>query len=141
MTQYMQSPEQDEDEFHNSFRLYLSSLEMLAATAEVQCELMGNYNVAWELKDEVSAGKFLVGRGYLSGEQEAWVQALSHALDALNTQVRPAGASKESYLSVMSHPGWEPMRYLAKEVIRQLAPLEPINAKYLGLATQASGKS
>ena len=137
----MHSPEQDEDEFHSSLRLYLSSLEMLAAMAEAQCDLMGNYNVAWELKDDVSAGQFLVGRGYLSAEQEAWVQALSHALGALNTQVLPAGASKESNLAAMNHPGWEPMRYLAKEVIRQLAPLEPINAKYLGLATKASGKS
>ena len=68
----MQSPEQDEDEFHNSFRLYLSSLEILAKAPEVQCELMGNHNVAWELKDEVCAGRLLVGRGHLTAEQEAW---------------------------------------------------------------------
>ncbi len=137
----MQSPEQDEDEFHNSFRLYLSSLEMLAEAAEVQCELMGNYNVAWELKDDACAGRFLVGRGYLTAEQEAWVQALSLALGALNTQVLPAGASKEANLAAMNHPGWEPMRYLAKEVIQQLAPLATINAKYLGLVNQGSSKS
>jgi len=55
--------------------------------------------------------------------------------------VLPAGASKEANLAAMSHPGWEPMRYLAEEIIRQLAPFATINAKYLGLANQGSGKS
>lgn len=137
----MQSPEQDEEEFHNSFRLYLSSVEMLAAPAEEQCELMGNFNVAWELKDEVQAGRFLVGRGHLTATQEAWVQALAEALASINTQVLPAGASRESNLIAMNHPGWAPMRYLAKEVIKQLAPFVPVNARYLGLAGKERGTS
>lgn len=137
----MQPPEQDEDEFHNSFRIYLSAVEMLSAPAEAQCELMGNYNVAWELKDDVCAGKFLVGRGYLTAEQEAWVQTLSEAMGAINAQVLPAGASKESNLLAMKHPCWEPMRYLAQEVIRQLAPFASVNAEYLGLPSKGPGIS
>ena len=139
MTQYIQSPLDEEEAFHNSFRYYLSSLEMLAASAEEQCDLMGNYNVAWELKDDASAGKYLVGRGYLTSEQEAWVQALSEALNSVNAQILPAGPSKEANLVAMNHPNWGPLRYLAKEVIRQLAPFAAINAKYLGTPSKDVG--
>ena len=117
----MQSPDEDEDDFHNSFQHFYSSLEMLAAPASEQCALMGNYNVAWELKDDVAAGRFLVGRGYLTDSQEAWVRALSAALESMNTLVLPAGASWDSNLLAMNNVGWEPLRYLAKEIIRQLA--------------------
>ena len=102
---------------------------------------MGNYNVAWELKDDASAGRYLVGRGYLTPEQEAWVRAFSEALNSVNTQVLPGGPSKEANLMAMNHPGWEPLRYLAKEVIRQLAPFASINAKYLGTPSKEVGSS
>ena len=61
----------DEEEFHNSYYYYVKALGMLAETAENQCQLMGDYNVAWELKEDVAAGKYLVNRGYLSASQEA----------------------------------------------------------------------
>jgi hypothetical protein len=131
VTHHTQPPLQEEEAFHNSFCYYLSSLEILAASATEQCDLMGNYNVAWELKDDASAGKYLMGRGFLNPEQEAWVQALSEALNSVDTQVLPAGPSKEANLAAMNHPSWEPLRYLAKEVIRQLAPFASINATYL----------
>ena len=43
----------DEEEFHSSFRIFLNAVEMLASPPEEQCRLMGNYNVAWELKEDV----------------------------------------------------------------------------------------
>jgi hypothetical protein len=139
VTHRTQPPLQEEEAFHNSFHYYLSSLEMLAASAEEQCDLMGNYNVAWELKDDASAGKYLVGHGYLTSEQEAWVQALSEALNSVNTQALPSGPGKEANLVAMNHPSWEPLRYLAKEVIRQLAPFASINATYLGTPSKEVG--
>ena len=35
-------------------------MKILAESPEKQCELVGNYNVAWELKDEVSSGLYLI---------------------------------------------------------------------------------
>ena len=70
----------DEEEFHSAFRVFLNSVEMLASSPEEQCRLMGNYNVAWELKEDVKAGKYLAGRSYLTPIEEAWVQALVAAL-------------------------------------------------------------
>ena len=128
----------DEEEFHSSYRIYLSALEMLAETPESQCQLMGNYNVAWELKEDVAAGKYLVNRGYLSASQEAWVVAMSAVLEAVNTLVLPAGASKEVNLLAMQDPNWEPLRFLAAQVVRQLAPFTESNSSYLRLGNSAA---
>ena len=123
----------DEEAFHNSYRGFAVSLRLLAAPAIEQCETMDNFTVAWELKDDVSAGAYLVGRGYLSPVQEAWVGALVGALAVADTQVLPSGASREANLAAMQSPCWEPLRFLASEVLRQLEPSTVTNALYLGL--------
>lgn len=128
----------DEEEFHSSFRVFLNAVEMLAASPEEQCQLMGNYNVAWELKEDVSTGKYLVGRGFLSEEQESWVSALVAACGAVNTQVLPAGSGLEVNLLAMRHPGWEPLRFLANEVVIRLASFSAQNSRYLGLGNNAA---
>ncbi|HRH81512.1 MAG TPA: hypothetical protein PLW81_10750 [Thiobacillaceae bacterium] len=110
----------DEEEFHSSYRIFINAVEMLAATPEAQCEAMGNFNVAWELKEDVTAGQYLVKRGYLSEEQEAWIEALVGALSIVNTSILPAGASKESNTAAMSSPRWEPARFMAKTVLERL---------------------
>jgi len=123
----------DEEEFHSSYRIFINAVEMLASPPEEQCEAMGNFNVAWELKEDVSAGQFLVKRGYLSDTQEAWVEALVGALSIVNTSVLPAGASKESNLVAMSSPRWRPARFMAKAVLEKLQDFTKTNAQYLGL--------
>ena len=128
----------DEEEFHSSYRIYLQALEMLAETPENQCQLMGDYNVAWELKEDVAAGRYLVNRGYLSTAQEAWVVAMAAALEAVDTLVLPAGAGREVNLLAMQNPNWEPLRYLAAEVVRQLAPFTELNSSYLKLGNSAA---
>jgi Asp-tRNA(Asn)/Glu-tRNA(Gln) amidotransferase A subunit family amidase len=128
----------DEEEFHSSYRIYLQALEMLAETPENQCQLMGDYNVAWELKEDVAAGRYLVNRGYLSAAQEAWVVAMAAALEAIDTLVLPAGPGRDVNLLAMQNPNWEPLRYLAAEVVRQLAPFTELNSSYLKLGNSAA---
>jgi hypothetical protein len=111
---------------------------MLAEAPENQCQLMGDYNVAWEIKEDVLAGRYLVNRGYLSASQEAWVIALAAALETVNTLVLPAGPGREANLLAMQDPKWDPLRFLAAEVARQLAPFTEANAKYLKLGSSAS---
>jgi hypothetical protein len=131
-------PATDEEEFHSSFRIFLNAIEMLASSPEEQCRLMGNYNVAWELKEDVQAGKYLVGRGYLTPNEEAWVKALVAALDPIDTQVLPSGSDTEANVTAMSHPYWVPARFLAAEVLRRLAASAAANAKYLQLPQSAA---
>jgi len=128
----------DADEFHSSFRIFLNAVEMLAASAEQQCEVMGNYNVGWELKEDVAAGQFLVGRGYLSATEESWVAALAKAVQIVNAQVLPAGPGKDANLQAMRHECWAPLRFLAREVHRQLSTFAESNANYLHLPTHAA---
>lgn len=131
-------PITDEEEFHSSYRIYINAVEMLATSAEEQCQIMGNYNVAWELKEDVSAGKYLVGRGFLSEDQESWVSALVAACGAVDTQLLPVGAGLDVNLLAMRHSGWEPLRFLAKEVVVRLASFSAQNAEYLGLGNNAA---
>ena len=128
----------DEEEFHSSFRIFLNAVEMLASLPAEQCRLMGSYNVAWELKEDVQAGKFLVGRGYLNPDEEAWVKALVAALEPIDTQVLPSGSGADANVMAMSHPSWGPARYLAAEVLRSLAASAASNAKYLQLPQSAA---
>lgn len=91
----------DAEDFLSSYRIFFEALRMLASSAEEQCQLMGNFNVAWELKADVQAGKYLVGQGYLNSEQEAWLLALVGALEAVPAQVLPAGAGRDTNLIAM----------------------------------------
>lgn len=128
----------DEEEFHSSYRIYLHALEILAETSESQCQLMGDCNVAWELAEDVAAGRFLVNRGYLSAAQEAWVVAMAAALEAVDVLVLPSGPGKDVNLLAMQSPNWEPLRYLAAEVVRQLEPFTALNSAYLKLGNRAA---
>ena len=127
------APEQDEEEFHSEYRVFFDALRMLAASAEEQCRAMGNFNVAWELKNDVQAGRYLVGRGYLEPVQEAWIQALCEAINAIPAQTLPAGDEWAANLSAMNHPSWIPLRVLAAHTIRELESFSAKNGRYLGL--------
>lgn len=124
----------EESEFHSGYRVFVQAVEMLALPAEEQCAAMGDYNVAWELKDDVQAGKFMVGQGYLSPEQECWLLALVGALEAVPAQVLPSGAGRETNLAAMNHPSWVPLRAIAALTLNALEPFTVENARYLNLA-------
>lgn len=123
----------DESEFHSGYRVFVQAVEMLSTSPEEQCELMGDYNFAWELKDDVKAGKYLVSLGYLTAVQEAWISALVGALEAVPVQVLPSGGGRETNLLAMQHPTWVPLRVIAGHVLKALEPFTLKNAKYLRL--------
>jgi len=124
----------DESEFHSGYCVFVQAVEMLSASPDKQCAAMGDYNVAWELKDDVRAGKYLVGLGYLTEAQEAWILALVGALDGVPAQVLTAGGGRETNLLAMQHPSWVPLRVIAAHVLESLKPFTLENAKYLHLA-------
>lgn len=120
-------------DFHSSYRVFAEALEALAAGADQQCEAMGDFNVAWELKDDVQAGKYLIGQGHLDSAQEAWISTLVCALDAVPANKLPAGAGRESNLAAMQHPSWIPLRVLAAIALDALSAATAGNVRYLGL--------
>jgi hypothetical protein len=122
-----------EEEFHSDYRVFVNALEMLGYAPEQQCAAMGDVNGAWEMKSDVGAGKYLVGRGYLTAEQESWICALVGALDTVPVQVLPAGAGRETNLVAMRHASWVPLRVIAAHVLDVLKPFTAENARYLHL--------
>ncbi len=123
----------DESEFHSGYRVFVDAVEMLCSPPEKQCAAMGDYNVAWELKDDVRAGKYLVGLGYLTEAQEAWILALVGALEGVPAEALPSGAGREKNLIAMLHPSWVPLRIVAAHVLDALKPFTFENAKHLHL--------
>ncbi len=124
----------DESMFHTGYRVFVQAVEILSTSPAEQCELMGDYNVAWELKEDVQAGKYFVGLGYLTQVHEAWIYALVGALEGVPMQVFPSGAGREINLLAMQHPTWIPLRVIASHVLKALDPFTLKNAKYLRLA-------
>ena len=111
--------------FENSYNYFIQALEVLAESAPVQCEMMGNYNVAWEVKDDASAGAYLFncpsGRR-LSEEQKHGILDLVEALERVPSTELPSGAAPEDNLAAMNHPSWEPLRKQATALLGLLAP-------------------
>ena len=125
-------PIEEADAFHNAFRTYFMAVETLAAEPEDQCEQLGDYNVAWELKSDVQSGRYLLKRGHLSAEEEQLIESLAFVLEEVNTQALPAGAGREPNLRAMSHPSWAPSRSLARTAQPVLARAAQRSAAFLG---------
>jgi hypothetical protein len=49
----------DLDDFENSYRVFKESLEVLAASPEESCNLLGHFNVAFETKLDLESGPYL----------------------------------------------------------------------------------
>ena len=113
----------DLEAFQNAYLYFVSAVGTLAASPEQQCEWMGDFNVAWELKDDVSAGKFLVGREMLSPAQENAILRLVSSLQAIPSSVLPAGSGREVNLKAMQDPSWSSLRVEAARLLKQFATL------------------
>ena len=77
-------------EFANAFFYFLKTLESLSEDASRQCEVMGNFNVAWELREDAITDANTVlalPGGRLSSEQREAVGRLLAALRAIPESV------------------------------------------------------
>ncbi|KAB8172514.1 hypothetical protein FKV24_014605 [Lysobacter maris] len=124
-------PSSEEEARHITYRTFLHTLEALAAAPETQCELMGDFNTAWEMRDDALAGHYLMGTGFFSAPQESAVLELLAAVRPIPVNDMPAGSGRAVNLAAMRHPAWEPIRDMARNLIMTLAPLTEINREYL----------
>lgn len=51
---------------HLSYNAFLFTVETLAEPAEERCQAMGDYNTAWELRDDALYGQNLIGTGFFT---------------------------------------------------------------------------
>lgn len=75
-----------EEAFQNAYRIFVFTLEALSLPPAEQCDLMGDFNTAWELKDDALRGHELIGTGFFTEQQEAAVIEFLAAVDPI-----PAG--------------------------------------------------
>jgi hypothetical protein len=120
----------DEEAWHNAYFYFRTAIELATLPAEQQCEEMGDYNVAWELREDVAAGKYLLNRGQLSASQEEEVGRLVALVQLAN--VLPAGAGRQPNLLAMQHESWHPVRELAALVLKHLEQVTHANAAFFG---------
>jgi hypothetical protein len=95
---------------------------------------MGNYNVAWELKDDLLRGAQLVNypsSARLTPEQKRGILDLATALEGVPSTELPAGPDPMENLAAMSHPSWEPLRKRAIQLLTLLAPATEECHRYL----------
>ena len=121
-----------EEEFHNMFITFIQELRNLALPAEEQCENIGYINVAWELKEEIANGSYLINHpaSLVSKEQKFVIEQLVNELSKIPESVLVAADTKIKNINAMSHPCWEPLRKHALIAIRALESVILSNENY-----------
>jgi len=122
----------DEEVFENSYFYFVDSLQALASPPEVACERYGHFNVAWEIKDDVSRGVYLAESpvSRLSARQAAAIKELADELSRLPENVIRFTKVIEKSLENMRHPAWVPIRAKAARLVEGLRQVTETNKKY-----------
>jgi hypothetical protein len=115
---------EDEDAYANAYLHFHKVLTVLSEDAEVQCQIVGYFNVAWEIKDDaLSNGHAVLNTvdAQLSEQQKARIsQLLENVADIPDTVVNVPNL-REAHLRAMSDPCWIPIRAQAKQLIAVLS--------------------
>lgn len=126
-------PFDEEDVDHNTFHFFFRSLTILSYEAERQCEEMGDFNTAWELKNDVMNGESLLGSNFLTDLEKRCISVLLAALEPIPVNEMPAGVGRAPNLEAMNHPAWLDVREFAKYACIELAEKAMINDAYFQL--------
>lgn len=115
----------ENEEYANAYHHFHKALAILASDAETQCEIMGNFNVAWEIKDDILRGIRVIldlPGGQLSEDQKEALSRLMAAVSAVPANVVNVPNVKEAHKAAMNDPCWIPIRVYAKELLALLEP-------------------
>ena len=93
---------------HLAYDVFIFTVGTLSCSPEEQCEAMGDYNTAWELRDDALAGHYLIGSGLFTEQQESAVLAFLAAVHPVPVNDMPAGSGRVPNLAAMQHSAWEP---------------------------------
>ena len=120
--------------FHSLLRTYLWTIGVLGGSADRQCELMGNHNVAWELRDDTRAGRALITEApakFFTDDQVRMMMTLAEAIDQIPESVIGLARGEVGNAEAMQAVAWRPVRDLALRVLTALEPAAQENAWYL----------
>ncbi len=116
------SRQEDRDAYENSYYYFIKQLEVLAASPEEACELLGHSNVAFGVKFDLEGSDYIFNYDSCSLEAEQR-QAIIELLDDLNT-IPPAVLRYTEVASMslknMGHACWTPLRKKAQNLLKLL---------------------
>jgi hypothetical protein len=123
----------DEEVFANAYHYFVEALKVLMADADTQCKRMGNYNVAWELKDDVSAGAYLLNlpAAPLTQEEKDGIVAMVEVLKELPASLLVSATTEAANKKAMTDPCWTALRARAAELLSLLAATTRRNEDFL----------
>jgi len=112
MNEYTDDAISNKEEFELSIHSFYKALKLLSQDAETQCRIMGNYNVAWEIKNEVSTGSYLVdiSNGRLTDKKINAINKILKKLKTIPDDVLHEAKTEDSNLRAMRHPCWKALR-------------------------------
>ena len=112
-------PISPEESFDLGLHYFRKALVVLAADPEVQCQEMGNYNVAYELHRDVLAGLRLseVTTDQLTDDQQKAILHMCNSLKSIEAELLRGASMPEENLSAMNDPAWIPLRSEAAKLL------------------------
>lgn len=98
--------------FTNAVFYFVQALEIAARSAADQCEYFDDYNVAWELRDELSNVNFLINefREKFTDDELVKLNEIRKALEAIPDSVMAEAKTREENLLALENPVWGPIR-------------------------------
>ena len=111
-----------EESFDLGLHYLRKALEILSADPEVQCQEMGNFNVAYELHRDVSAGLWLseVATDRLTDDQQKAIWQMCSSVKKIDPKLLRSASTSEENLAAMSDPTWNPLRSEAEKLLSVL---------------------
>lgn len=126
-----------EESFHNCFYNFMEALRILSMDAVKQCEVMDNFNVAREIRQDVTDdGAALVNwpGDYLAPSERSAIENLLQHLNALPEEA----LLRHDHKRAMTHPKWDEIRQIAGQLTHELSDAKRRNQAYFD-GNDASG--
>ena len=117
------------DAFDNGLHYLRIALENLARPPGEQYDAMGDYNVAWELRDDLLSHISLleVAEGQLTEEQGQGIFRIGNLLRALDPKLLKSANTRSANIAAMSDARWTAIREEASALLL-LLPSSPFGA-------------
>lgn len=122
------------EQFEQAYFSFAKALRVASENADKQCEIMGFHNVAWEIRDDVNSGLYMlnVSDGFLSDALQHSIREFVAAVNNLPDYIFCEAISKKQNLETMRDPCWEAIRTQAHCLIKALQGVDENNQHYFG---------
>lgn len=107
----------EEESYRLAYNAFLKAVRLLGQDPSTQCRVIGDFNVAWELKCDGTAGEQLLGHPAMQREIRAAIRELLARLHEVPDSVLGATGSPSENLVAMNHESWVSVRRAASEVL------------------------